>query len=226
MAKYELRIPKEYQQGLVKMIALTEDSFNELLEVIEHSPMLYAPQELTWQLVSKIKTIPQQDAISIIATLLSLYRVRADTELSPFEFTEDVLSAIKRGNFEGLDVTDANRNILKDRLSRILGFDSLYSSAKAVNILIEHEHAFQDARILTDIRPVFGLEAKKGPIGAVIVNMLKISYREDRQYKEFFLSLYTSDLQVLIDVFERAKSKTESIESFLEGTSIPYVKAQ
>jgi hypothetical protein len=97
---------------------------------------------------------------------------------------------------------------------------------KATSLLAEHQHVFQDVRVLSDIRPIFGENPQELPIATVITHVLKISFLVRDHIEEFFVAMDTPDVQKMIDVLERAKAKTQSLQTFIRGTNLPHVDGQ
>jgi hypothetical protein len=49
-----------------------------------------------------------------------------------------------------------------ERLSTLLNLECLLLAARAMDIGTEHDRVFHDARIFTDVRPVFGPDVSAG----------------------------------------------------------------
>jgi hypothetical protein len=114
-------------------------------------------------------------------------------------------------------------NQFKHRLTQLLNAKPLQLVAKAHDVLLEHSQIFTSARIVSDIRPVFGEKNEDPPTAAVIVHMLNMTYRSDSDTKDFVVALDTKDIQLLLDVLERAKTKTQSLESIIQATNMTYI---
>ena len=70
-----------------------------------------------------------------------------------------------------------------------MGLDS-----KADDLRTEDERVFCTAKILTDLRPVFGSHVEDGPHGMIVVHLLKIGYHSgSEKLHEFFVSLDSGD---------------------------------
>ncbi len=117
-----------------------------------------------------------------------------------------------------LKLTEERRASFKERMIRLLGIESLGTFAKAKDLQAENERTFCDARILTDLRPVFGKSIQDGPKGLVIVHLLKLGYHQDQgEHESFFVALDAEDLNTLKAVIERAEIKAEVIKSKISG---------
>jgi hypothetical protein len=93
--------------------------------------------------------------------------------------------------------------------------------SKAIRLQRDCERLYCGARIISDIRPVFGDSVEELPVSAVITHTLKLGYDEMREHKEFFIVLDEADLDALQDVLERAKVKGDTLTEVLNSAKIP-----
>jgi len=218
MPQLLLRIPKEAESGFAKLLSLDERGFQELQSALEKSPLISNIEKLSSKLISTIESIPESDARDILDSIFPLYILKLDTELSSSDFAEDIIQAAKKSAEIGLNT--GSRGQLKDRLIRLLDVKAIGTALKAMSLFYEHERTFQNARILTDIRPVFGQSPQDPATAAVIVHTLRIRFAEGREFKEFFIAMDGEDVQNMINVLERAKAKADSLKISITGTNI------
>jgi hypothetical protein len=83
------------------------------------------------------------------------------------------------------------------------------------------ERLYCEAKIISDIRPVFGAKPTARPIGAVVTHMLKCAYHEVGEHREFHVVLDGIDLELLADVVHRALLKDRTLRSLLEEMRLP-----
>ncbi|MBA7656344.1 hypothetical protein ES703_64268 [subsurface metagenome] len=97
---------------------------------------------------------------------------------------------------------------------------------KALQLYSEYQNLFLDARILTDLRPIFKSNLKEGPAGGIIVHNLKVIYqsKHDSRSQEIFLALDSADLDTLIKVLERAKEKAENLYNCIDQNIFPCIE--
>jgi hypothetical protein len=139
-------------------------------------------------------------------------------------FVEDVCDVVEEGDYSiGLD--EETKEHLKERLTKLLDNQAILVAAKARLVFIEHEHYLCYARIVTDIRPVFGLDVSRKPRAAMIAHTLKLVYHEGKgkDTKEFFVALDPSSLDRLSELIERAKAKEETLKSVLGTADVQYL---
>jgi hypothetical protein len=99
-----------------------------------------------------------------------------------------------------------------------LGTAPLRVSAKAATLLFDEERGFSNARVITDVRPVFGDDISSPDISAAfIIHSLRISYRGRSENSEFFVSMSTKDLRDLRKVIDRALDKAEGLEHVMSS---------
>lgn len=98
----------------------------------------------------------------------------------------------------------------------------MITSAKASDLLTEYDRIFGDARIVTDIRPVFMEDPQKMANGAVIVSTLKVQYQDSRGISDFYVALDTQDLVALKKVVDRALSKIDTVKAELDRANLEY----
>lgn len=219
-------IPQGYEGDFVQLRGLGDESIEELLSVLNDEPPALSHYELAERIYPKVNSIPRDDLVSIMRTLFALYSLRARAGLSVLDFARDILRAIDENGSADLELSGQDRERFEDRLVQLLGVDNIDIGLKANDLLTDHEHTIHSARVLTDIRPVFGDDPEDGPRAAVIVHMLRISYHdESNEVKEFYVALDTGDVEKLVDTLERADAKAKSLRETLKDTSMTYIHA-
>ena len=185
----------------------------------EASPTLHL-HRLTTAISAKIRSIDTADLDPILDAVISLSFVAATTEVSIPEFVEDVCNAVNESGIAKPRLSDDDCVAFKRSLSDLLTADVFSIGTKARALMQEHERTFCRARILTDIRPVFGAEVRESPKAVVVVHTLRISYHEGSELKDFYLSLDSDDIETLREVLERADSKAKTLESVLKVANV------
>ena len=216
-----ITIPKPAQAGLIRLASLPDETAQELLKALEDVSLVVYGGNLLDQLISSLPTIQRNELQEILATLYGLSAAEVPVERS--QFIDDLVSAFAR---QAKPVSDEQLNNLRERLTTLLGTDAIRIGGKARSVLFENEHNLVGARIVSDIRPIFGDEVQNPPVGAIIVHSLKIEYLSSGKRHEFYVALDTKDVDSLLKVLERAKAKTSSLQSLLGTTSVRYVEAE
>ena len=214
MAK--LNIPQRSREGLSKLLSLDEGLFDHLVPTLER-------QAPTVQIIinpSAVITVPgidKGDLEKILRAVSALYMVYSSADVPLETFVTDVSEAV-----EGFDAAVRSEKS-KDRLRRILSVDSLASSSKALTLLTDQERTLHGVKILTDVRHAFQADPQKEPYGAVIVNVLKLTYHENDQHKDFYVALDGDDLASLRTALDRAEAKIKTLRREFETAGIVYL---
>lgn len=218
-----LTIPDEDRPGLQKLARLDEDNFTQLATAVERAPLRSQPEDLTSVIAAELKGLPQHEIASMVESVRQLAMVRAFVEVPLEQFIVDVADAMSiPGDQEGETRLLEKREIetLTSRLTKLLSTPSIEIPSKARSLMTEHENSFCEARILTDIRPVFGSDVLAKPSTAVLMNTLKISYHHGTSLRSFFVILKRDDLDQLSELIDRAKAKTETLHRFLSKAQL------
>jgi len=167
------------------------------------------------------KRVPDlaNDVYDILQILVPMYRAYVTSEATPEDFVEHVQRALEDADDEDLIPPDGDWDVYKQRLLPFLRLDRpLGVVSKATYLWTEHEHVFTEARIFSDIRPVFGANPEEDPTAAVLTHSLMLTYRDRNTTKELFLMLGSSDLAKLRQAVNRAERKDKSLRRLLAST--------
>lgn len=201
-----LRIPPAYRPGIQALASLGEDERALLASSLAEAPAQLATQRLADEVESALPVLAGQRA-DVIEALLSLIA----------HLSRDVAHS------EDVELSDEARDEFAEQLLGVLQLESLTLAAHAYDIVGEHERGFHDARILTDVRPVFGRAASEGAHAAVIIASLKIDFHTSAgPIESCFFALDPSDLVRLRSVVDRALDKTQSLKDLISRMELPY----
>jgi hypothetical protein len=214
-----LTIPKRHKPALERLLNLPASGMRSLIEGLRNAKPAGSLFDFTHDVAEKGKTGLGFDELSrILGMLTSLYRLRIDQDLEMDEFISEL---IKAAQGEGiLRVDNGNLEQLQASLSSIFESDnSLGLTAKISELRTEHERTLcpYSCRILTDLRPVFGNDVAQKPIAAVLQHMLKLTYHEGDERKDFFVALDSDDVRILQDLLERAVAKEGTLAKMVQS---------
>lgn len=218
MAKLDL--PDEYKSGLATLVALSDQSSAALLTALNEAPPVMSSFELSSFLSSKVGSIPSEGMEEITKMLLSLYLSQQHHPDLADELVEDVCREMNNSGVEELKLLPEYRDRFKNLLTALLKAEALVYPSKALGVLRDNERMFCNARILTDIRPVFGSSVRVAPKAAVVVHMLDIIYHQGDDVKEFYVGLDPDDLETLREVLDRADLKAKTLRSVFEAARL------
>lgn len=96
-------------------------------------------------------------------------------------------------------------------IARLLACErSLGITYKAQGVLWDNPRNYRDARIVTEVRPVFPSNLQK-PEAAVLIHQLRLVYAEDGNEKSIHMAMDRNALAALYNVLDRAWKKEESL---------------
>src|SRR5688572_13934540 len=124
----DLVIPDRYKNGVVKLLKLSEDSFNQIVSALEGvAPKLF-PENLSSEVISKVKGVSTEDLSEMIATVMSLSSHRMHDESTAEELADQVVEAATEANLP--IKLEEERGTFKDRLIKLFELETLFVSAK------------------------------------------------------------------------------------------------
>jgi hypothetical protein len=221
-------IPQQIITGFTIIATMPEEAFNEFLSALNNIP----PKILQHRVVDlsqvKLNTLSPEDTKAINDALAPLYRSMRGGDIEPSQYAKDIADSIREESRDDAAWAQSEEQLtqFKERLIRLLTAPSLQLIAKAHDVLLEHAQTFSSARILSDIRPVFGDNVEDPPVAAVVVHMLNLAYYQADERREFVVALDTKDIQDLLDICERAKKKTDRLRSVIASTDMTYIEVE
>ncbi len=199
-------IPERYEEGFKKISSIDEELFKDINEGLSTSPLVSSLGELS-ESIAKLKEINENDVSEIFSSAGSLTPF-IETEENLDEITEDV-SAIA---IEEQIIDERNKKKFKTRLTSLLRSKQLFYASKVNGLLTEYGNVFLQSRIVTDIRPVFGINPNDAPEAGIIIHNLHIHYQDDSEgaHKDFYIALDSNDIKNLKAALIRAEAKEKA----------------
>ncbi len=214
------RIPKPYRSGFATIKKLSPADMKSLIAALERMPTFGERKEKIAGISKQLPSLKREDVEDIVRTLFSLCMIRSDADTPLPEFVSELTRAMQATGMESLALSEEERNEFQDNITKLLNLDNVTIASKVELLRIDYPKTFHDAKIYTDIRPIFA-KPEERPVGAAITRMLKIEYHELGEHKEFFVALDEEDLQKMKKAFQRAETKTSSLRSLLKVANLP-----
>ena len=201
--------------GLANIADLTDDNFSILHSTLNAAS---AGEKDFASLLDQILALPGNKGREIATSLMSLssYNMR-DVDMA--NFVQAVSKEMSSGN-ASTRITPEKLVIFQQRLIALLKLEPLRVRSKARALLFESPQIFQGARIMTDLRPVFGIEAEMHVSGAIVKHELKIEFADREGFKHFFVTMDDADVRGLKLTLERAEKKAQVLRSLLQKCQI------
>jgi hypothetical protein len=221
-----LKIPKQYEKGLIRIFELPLEQVQLLAAALSETQLALNPSLIAAALASKVKSVSESDIELIVRTITSLSITQRALGFQLQKFIEQVLEAISE-SFRDLAISTPEGQLkLSENLQTLLTIGSLAVTTKATELLHEHQFAFSQARIVSDIRPVFADTVTDGLKAAVIIHMLKITYLSSGDFKELYVALDDSDLKTIKEQIVRAEEKAQSLRTLLSNANVPCIYSE
>jgi hypothetical protein len=223
----EVRIPEEQQEALARLLSLSREDAATLLTALEGEPPSLSLAILARHVSTKL-TIPRKQLTEILLVLAGMYLTCQTNGRSREEFVDAVLTAARR--LDQFQSSEIDWDHARGFLIALLRCDrSLGATTKANGVYYEYERTFAKARILTDIRPIFGDNVDEPPNAAVVVHTLRITYATPHGQEEpsaFYVALDASDLKQLQEQITRALTKEQSVSKSLDAIKLQVLSTQ
>jgi hypothetical protein len=210
-----LPIPRRYRAGLAAVDRLTDDDVGVLADRLEASAAEISFEELAAQarddISADVDLPPLLDAVTSLNTLLP------DDGSGAERLAEDVSES------DDLGIPPERRPTYAARLNVLMRIPALVIAAHATEVVSQHEKVFHDARILTDVRPVFEHDTSTGVKMAALVASMKVEYHPGGRnaIESVFVSLDRGDLEYLRRIVDRALDKMDVLSELLKERDVP-----
>lgn len=209
-------IPPTHRAAFARLASLTDDEFDGMVRSLADSNVMTSRPRLVADLTTRLG-LDTDEASRVVGALIGAHHVRRWRDLTPEAAAELLASG------DELALTDDERVLLRERLLLVLREESLGLMAKAVDVLTENERVLHEARIVTDVRPVFLRAATEEPSGWVIVQTLKVDLHRDARRENVYVAMDMTDLRKLRAVLDRAIDKAETLERVMAAIDLPII---
>src|SRR5579884_1810074 len=210
-----IAIPSRYHGALTAIRDLPPSVAEKLTDSLAEP----IPADIATLAAAVVARMPPDgaDVSKIFDVLLSLAVALYQSDADAGVFVHDVVRAMNESGEAGLAVAPDTIPKMEARLLRLLQAPALKVVAKAIGLRSDFANTFFDAKILTDIRPVFDVDPSHEPLGAIITHTLKVEYnRGAGKHEEFYVGLAPDDLKALLETLERARIKGNTLRALLE----------
>lgn len=207
----QLRVPSAYRSAFEWLATVPDDEAEQFIGSFEKSDSFTRTTILRDAAQSDPKLRAQLEPLfdGILGLIRSLQEAG---EESAEDDTASVLA-----NDSALNVPDESRPALATRIARLLRGRGLALLGKAVDLQAEHNRVFRQARIYSELRPMFDLKLSLSPRSVSLTHMLKIEYFDSRlSVDTTYIALDSQDLLELKRVVDREIDKLAALDSQLE----------
>ncbi len=218
--------------GAVKLdFQLDEDILRELLflaknagkveDVIRVAAEVPAgtSSEKTAAYTAKKLGFAEGDIERLLHTIHNILRTRLRLRIDVAQFLDEATRELEAratdAPDEELKVWKSSLDLLRKVLGRMSPEHPFAVTRKAERLTRAHENVLFEAKVMTDIRPVFNVAGDK-ILHTVITHSLLIDYVEGNQFAKIELGLDAAELTELRKVLERAEQKALTLREALK----------
>jgi len=208
-----LTIPHGHIALLKRWLELPSTETDKFSAALEKTEAQFNAVELAKSILPHCD-LPPDLVFGIVEVLISVYRTGEPEK--PFETFLDrlVRPALAQSNTfsEGKEQEEWQR--LRIFLLHALSLEGILgTTAKAGIVLTEHERIFENARVMTDFRPIFHVDVSEKPNAGLIIHMLKITCRDKYSRKfDAYYALDSLDVEKLKAILDRAIEKGKTLQ--------------
>lgn len=218
-------MPEPYRAGLGRLAAWSDRQIQALDDALATSAATLEPRPLVASLSPSLEGVDDEAIWEVLTALLSLYSAAESNSLK----LVDLSASVAQSPDLKIDIPD-QRELLAKRLTQLTRHQSLLITAKAFGVLTANEKSYHRARVVTDIRPVFGEDLGR-PAAALIVHMLSIAFHQGHgaerwSVDEVHVALDSKDVRQLSEVLRRAEDKAASLAQTLAGADIQVLTSE
>jgi hypothetical protein len=163
------------------------------------------------------------DVYELLVMIAGAYAALDGTGVGVDEFVDDVCESEKATDSESLtEIKDWVQ--ASTRLRSVLSLPNTVGlSAKALSVISESERTYCNARIISDLRPIFRADDVSKVSASVVMHSLRIAFHKlpSNETENFFTTLVTEDLLNLKEVIDRAIAKDEALRGVASTSNIP-----
>ncbi len=206
-------------QDFDKIIDLGPDKLEALAKELDSSTGLSLQPD---EILSKLSSLVDPESLKpLIRQLLSIQGAARKSNQRPEIILDGIIRTIVQAS--GPDSGQA----MPDRWSpvrpafvELLSSQIIRQTSTAIELAYDYANLLRNVRILTDIRPIFDVDAKEIE-GAVISYTLRIEYESSDGIHEVSIAMDEKDINDLLKQSERAKEKTRTAEAFVQKMNLP-----
>ena len=215
-------IPKDERPALALLAGLEDEQASELSGALSTASDELDGDELVQHVINGTPSVEADDVKRILKAVRQVASAREVLEVQPDLFLNDIAEGMGEIEEDELRLDEITQRRLRDRLAALTQSPAIEVHAKARSLQQDRENTYCRARIITDLRPIFGSDARQSPKAVLVAHMLRITYHHGNQgtLRDLFLTLRTEDLDLLGELVERARLKAESLHAFTAAADL------
>jgi hypothetical protein len=214
-----LRVPVRQRAALKFLVDLDENDFERLVQALDGDPPPTTRTELDERVRAALGAAANDEVVFLMNAALSISALRASATLDAAEIAREVSESD-----DLRDIPIERRPLLAKRIATLLSVASLTEIAKAANLITENPQVLTQARIISDIRPIFPDDPTQPPAAAVVIHTLEITSYNGADSASSYFALDDADLDALKSSVERAIAKSSALDETLAKAGLTRLK--
>lgn len=166
------------------------------------------------QALNEILPNRSNEVQSVMRQLMCLYTIRRMNDLSAKDLLEGLLYSITTSDPSWTEDEISRWRALEPQLENLFSLQNVWTIVKTIDLAYDYTDLLQDAKILTDIRPVFNEDAS-GILGSIVSFTLRLSLNGREGRKSLSITIDEKDVEKLKQICERALKKAETAKNFM-----------
>lgn len=229
-----LILPDQSIQVLQRLIEIPDEKIGALIEGLKTAGPKFSIFDLSAS-AAKYCNLPRGLVEAVLQVISAMYIAKEQLSNSLDDFLDiQVRAAVRPAFAPAADRASAYQSDVKAdaRWAKLRAFikaamsleQTVGTASKAGHVLTEHEKIFVDARVVTDIRPIFHFDVSEKPTSAVFVHMLRITARDmfGTRKAEYF-ALDGNDLRSMRHIIDRAIIKEQTLKATADQSGIQVI---
>lgn len=210
---YIQNVPPPFRLALTRLVNLSDEAFSALLTTLEASQAA-TDRQLANEIALAPAGLEAGEAQQLVTAVASLLAAAADVGVPDAAMARPIADA------SSLDLDEADRDRLAERIGNVLEKDVVYTLGKARRLRQSHERSVEDVELLTDLRPVYS-RAEPLEIHSMLVwHTLRIKYEEAEESRVIEFALERTSLERLKERVQRALDKDQAAVDRLDVAEI------
>lgn len=219
-----LTIPRGQEEQLASILRMSDAEMSAFLDALSGAGHAYSIRKLSQAVAGKLD-VGESETLSTIRVLSTLISMMDRLDVVLDDFVKEIEKSSLDTSNDALTNPEIGWDLGKRRFRDLLSCKSLIVTAKAQALFSESEKSFCDARIVSDVRPIFVGSADDAPEAFVMIHTLRVSFHTKGSIESVDIVLDSADVKLLENSARRAASKESSIIELVERTGTSVMRA-
>lgn len=211
-----LRVHKDFAKLAHELCLIPESDLAKITQCLNEAKYGFNLEDQVKSAVASAGVGEKSAVRNLTSAIVGLHYFYANSGQEIAEFPKEFALAVREALSDNKDMDFEVLDRLAGIVKTILEVDSIKVGAKAAVLLADEERAYIKAKIVTDIRPVFGDVIQESDMlkSAFIVHTLKLTYQAGGD-EEFYVALSSKDLSELKRTIDRAVAKSQRLAELM-----------